>query len=314
MLKHAFKLFAILFLFFTFSAIQSQSCADGTYSWDDDIAVIMAPCTGCHGGTSGLSLDTYAGIAAGGTQCATDDLLTGGTLIQIITSDNTMCAGGTINNSMNSNCGNCISAGELSAISAWISDGAQEACPLILPVEYSAMEAKAEGQDIVISWTTSVEINSSEFEVYHSTDLIEYNSVSKVEAARNSNTEIDYEVRHRAPQPGLHYYRVVQTDQDGTEHAGQILSVRHYPDTNNVLSLHPNPSTESTNVVFDYPLNKSFTIMLIDIYGQVMVNKTMPAETSRMINLDTSVLPSGTYRLLVHVDNHSSFTKKLIKI
>ena len=300
---------------FFFTNLSAQSCEGGTtYSWDDDISVILSPCSGCHGGTSGLFLNSYAGIANGGNQCGSDNLLTGNTLITIITSSNTTCSNGTINNSMNSNCGGCIDNGELSAIAAWIADGAPEACA-ILPVIYTEIAGIQKESYISLKWGTASEINSDRFEIYFSTDLDRYELLGTIKAKGNSTSINEYTFDHTTPVSGHNYYRINQIDFDGTEHVSKLISVRFTGDQeNNFVRIYPNPTASESYVVSDYAMNKDMQIHLVDLLGNVVSNKLIPKESGeRMFKIDSGNLRSGTYLISVVVEGKVIFTQRLIK-
>lgn len=309
------SLFLIFFLSLSSNTAFSQTCEGGTsYSWDDDIAVIFSPCTGCHGGTSGLSLDSYAGISAGGNNCGTD-LLTGTYLIDIITSTGTTCPNGNVGPSMNNNCGGCIDATELSAIGAWINGGAPEVCA-ILPVQYTQFAARANQDFVQIYWTTVTEVNSDRFDIYHSVDLANYDLIGSIDAAGNSTQENHYDFIHETPAIGTNYYRLIQTDFDGTEHVSKYTSIRFTGDlVANLMQVFPNPVQRESNFVMEHPISDEYTVSVFDIFNKLIFQKTIAAGTDqRMVPIDLHSEPEGTYLLTMHIKNELVFTSKLMKL
>ncbi len=83
-------------------------------------------CTGCHGNQGGLSLTSYAGIAAGGNKCGTN-LLTGTNLVgSIITTGYDGCGSPISAPSMNDRVGGLFDQDELDRLQAWVDNGAPE--------------------------------------------------------------------------------------------------------------------------------------------------------------------------------------------
>ena len=106
-----------------------DECDNGALGWGE-VATLFnnSGCTGCHGGASGLNLESYAGITAAGNKCGTN-ILTGTTLIDIITIPDYDACGSIISAPpMNDRVSTPLTDDELDKIQAWIDGGAPEAC------------------------------------------------------------------------------------------------------------------------------------------------------------------------------------------
>ena len=133
------KLLTCLLVFCTIQYTNAQSCADGSFSFDDDIApILVANCGGCHGngmttgGNGGYNVFTYNNVLAGGNMCGSavtpgDATPTASSII-----DKTQWAIGnpdaTCGGNMPAN-GIPLTMADYMAIETWIAAGAQEACP-----------------------------------------------------------------------------------------------------------------------------------------------------------------------------------------
>ena len=108
-----------------------DDCDNGILDWADiGPTFISKGCTDCHGqnGQGGLDLRSYEGITNGGNKCGTD-ILTGNTLVNIITIDQYAGCGPAIGlPAMNSRIDEPLSTTELAAIQKWVNDGALEDC------------------------------------------------------------------------------------------------------------------------------------------------------------------------------------------
>jgi len=106
-------------------------CDNGLIGWSDmETLFYDIGCTGCHGinATGGLDLSTFEGISAGGNICG-QEILTGNTLVGIISIENFVgCGGETFANPMNERVDNAMSQSELAKIQEWIDSGAPYDC------------------------------------------------------------------------------------------------------------------------------------------------------------------------------------------
>jgi len=128
-----FLLCILTILFFSQTNAKAQgSCDDGSYQWTD-VATIFenngCNIATCHGGSaSGLDLTTFDGFNMGGINCETE-ISSGTTLVDIIQTGNIICGDDTVENAMNDNIMNPLSAEDIATIQAYIDGGSFEFCP-----------------------------------------------------------------------------------------------------------------------------------------------------------------------------------------
>jgi hypothetical protein len=95
-----------------------------------------------------------------------------------------------------------------------------------LPVELSSFTAAFGGNQVNLSWTTASEKNSADFTVERSFDGETFSAVTKVAAAGTSSARREYAATDRGMRKGLNYYRLKQTDLDGTFSYSQVIPVQ----------------------------------------------------------------------------------------
>ena len=93
-------------------------------------------------------------------------------------------------------------------------------------------------------WTTATEINNDFFIVERLNKDGSFSSVDWVGGAGNSNQELEYNGFDRQPEYGINYYRLKQTDYNGTYTYSEVISVEYQPQFLDV-NLYPNPSDGS---------------------------------------------------------------------
>jgi hypothetical protein len=86
---------------------------------------------------------------------------------------------------------------------------------LVLPIELLDFDPHVKENEVVIEWTTSVEVNNDYFTIERSKDGFNYEVISQIAGAGFSSMNNSYEVIDTNPLIGSSYYRLRQTDFDG---------------------------------------------------------------------------------------------------
>lgn len=94
-----------------------------------------------------------------------------------------------------------------------------------LPIELLAFTAVPVGSSVDLRWSTASEQNNDHFTVERSADAISFTPVLQVPGAGNSQQIIHYADEDRSPLNGLSYYRLRQTDLDGTTRVSNAVPV-----------------------------------------------------------------------------------------
>ena len=97
--------------------------------------------------------------------------------------------------------------------------------PTVLPVELTTFTGVADGNVTHLSWTTASETNCDNFEIEHSPDGINFVNIGTEQCSGNSTTTITYSFDDENPFTGTTYYRLKQTDFDGSYEYSGIISV-----------------------------------------------------------------------------------------
>jgi len=122
-----------------------------------------------------------------------------------------------------------------------------------LPVTLSEFKVEKELKSANLSWTTVSESNSREFEVQHSGDGKQWNSVGNVNAKGESATTVYYNYVHNNPLAGNNLYRLKMIDADNTFALSRIVNVSFESE----MTIFPNPTSETLklNATTDRILN-----------------------------------------------------------
>lgn len=108
-----------------------------------------------------------------------------------------------------------------------------------LPIELVGFTAVVAGDAVVLSWSTASESNNDHFTIERSADGERFEAIARIAAAGNSAALIAYETQDPMPLPGISYYRLRQTDTDGTWTVSAIVPVTR--GLKEALTIVPNP-------------------------------------------------------------------------
>jgi uncharacterized repeat protein (TIGR01451 family) len=194
-------------------------------------------------------------------------------------------------------------------------NGGAEAGPL--PVTLTSFTASlVSPSQVKVSWSTSMEINSSKFEVERSTDGVAFNAVATKAGSGNSNLQTDYSLNDdvTAINNAVVYYRLKQFDIDGKASISKIVSVR-LKKTTGAFSVSPNPFRNTANISIDWDKNETTVVKVFSVTGTAVVAKSiaMKKGTNYFVLDELSKLPSGNY-IVEFTTASGKLTRQIIKL
>ncbi|MEN9304577.1 MAG: hypothetical protein RL264_3006 [Bacteroidota bacterium] len=116
-----------------------------------------------------------------------------------------------------------------------------------LPVELLNFTAVAFGRKTKLDWQTASEHNNDYFTVERTFDGEHFEIVGTADGSGNSNQLLSYSLFDENPANGYNYYRLKQTDFDGTSKYSDLRSVYFGPEA--WVNVYPNPSNGLLNIV-----------------------------------------------------------------
>lgn len=182
---------------------------------------------------------------------------------------------------------NCLSATENCSIA-------------LLPVELMKFESQIlSNNDIFISWTTATERDNDYFTVHRSLNGFDWIDLETIKGAGNSDSPVEYaHIDYNVP-AGMYYYRLKQTDFDGTASFSEIISTNIVgKDTPPVV--YPNPIRTSEKLFIDQLYSESGTIQIVDNYGRILEEISIPKQHQPEFEIPLKKqLSQGTYILRI---------------
>ncbi|MCK6602858.1 MAG: T9SS type A sorting domain-containing protein [Bacteroidetes bacterium] len=180
-----------------------------------------------------------------------------------------------------------------------------------LPVELASFTALETNGSVLVKWETRSEINNAGFTLEKSVNRMYWTQVGSVSGKGNSSETQYYSLRDQITE-GTVWYRLKQTDFDGSASYSQILEFSGNPDQFKILGAYPNPFNPETSIRFTLPAASEVTVKIRNIIGQelqVLQNGKMTAGEHSLRFTATS-LASGIYFCTITA-NGKTLTKSL---
>src|SRR5690606_29548082 len=178
-----------------------------------------------------------------------------------------------------------------------------------LPVQLLDFNARAEDSEVHLTWTTLTEINNDYFTIERSADGKGWEELVAVPGSGNTNTVRRYSWDDRKPLWGRSYYRLKQTDFDGTFTYSSIQSVQVNKTFQDIV-VYPVPARGE--VFLQYPHSENIAIKLIDRLGHEY--PVVPVSGwSNGSHIDISSFKPGLYYLCVTNGRDNAYRKIIIE-
>jgi len=188
-------------------------------------------------------------------------------------------------------------------------------CTRIMPVELISFEGKALENGNMLKWVTGSEVNNDYFTIYKSIDGVNFDKIHLLKGEGNSVITNQYQFLDRNTNQTLQYYKLTQTDFDGTEHEKTVISVDRMELNQDIISYFY-PTLASNEIQFTFNANNEENISLNIINFEGKIVKMMDLKNTYQSNnyiLNVSDLPTGIYYANFSSDNFSNnklFLKK----
>jgi Secretion system C-terminal sorting domain len=155
----------------------------------------------------------------------------------------------------------------------------------------------AEGYTSELTWATSAEVNAKSYTIERSRDLQTFTILSNQPAAGNSTEQISYHYTDSKPHFGTNYYRLSQTDFDGSVHRYQPIAVI-IEDREMPFGVFPNPVSGSRFKIKVEAADETQLSLFNELGQKIAIETTKLSETVVEVQAKAE-LPSGSYILKV---------------
>jgi hypothetical protein len=190
--------------------------------------------------------------------------------------------------------------------------------PSPLPVELISFNAtKISNEQVHVKWSTASEKNNDFFTIERSQDGSNFVEIKRIKGGGNCSGLRNYTFIDKEPQPGLNYYRLIQTDFNGTSEMFKPAAV----DMGKVIftsvkaKVISNPFINNFSVVFHADENIHAQAILLSLNGHVVFKENIEIEVGKneyqFSNGDE--LKSGAYILKIQTETKTIVSEKVVK-
>jgi hypothetical protein len=200
------------------------------------------------------------------------------------------------------------------------SESGTNACNTLLPVTLVSLSSRLthvqdsfreNGNVVEIFWTTTNEVNNSFYTVEKSPNGTDFQEVTRIKGAGTSNALNHYKAYDYNPYEGITYYRLKQTDYDGTFTYSKLIQLETF--TN--LTIYPNPiysKDKQLTVHIQQSIYNELKVKIIDASGKMIHESTFERKEGNVFQLSLpNEIAQGIY--FVHLQTEQNrIVRKLI--
>jgi len=182
---------------------------------------------------------------------------------------------------------------------------------IVLPIELMSFNATLNSNDVLVQWSTALEINSAYFDIERSHNNTNFQKIGTVQASENTQQITRYQFVDPFPPSGRIYYRLKMVDLDNSFKYSHVNIVHNHKEENQI-EFFPNPvkSDGILQVITDTEIRSKGLIQILDISGKVIRNYDLePNVKQHTIQLDG--LAQGAYLVKITFDEKRA-AKRLV--
>lgn len=189
-----------------------------------------------------------------------------------------------------------------------------------LPIELISFDAEVipNNTDVALTWSTASEHNNDYFTIEHMFDG-ELETVDTIAAKGGAGEGADYDYLHINQSAGTHYYRLLQTDFDGTvtvaaDWVAVVIENADKPVLN--ASVAPNPGQcQNIKVSVSGISGSKLRYVVADMSGQTIVDHTVGTAGMSTFQIDATDwnLQPAMYLIKIFTDNGQTVSKFVVE-
>ncbi|MFN3695149.1 MAG: T9SS type A sorting domain-containing protein [Ignavibacterium sp.] len=167
-----------------------------------------------------------------------------------------------------------------------------------IPVELVSFTATSTEDGILLNWITATETNNAGFTIERGVDSENFSEIGFVGGKGTTTEPTVYSYLDNSAKQGTYYYRLKQTDYDGTFKYLNVVSVDVALPTKFALEQnYPNPFNPNTIISWQSPVGSHQTLKVYDILGNEVATLVDEYREAGRYNFefDASNLSSGVY-------------------
>lgn len=185
----------------------------------------------------------------------------------------------------------------------------------VLPVDFLDLSATPDGNKVLIAWSTATERNNSHFTIQRSQDGAIFKDLGEVKGKGSTNTASHYNFTDEGAPGGMLYYRIKQTDFNGSSRYSPIVVVNHAGKFSfEINKLFPSPANDFITVDLSSDEKADASVTVLDAHAKPVANFTRQLGLGdNVFTLDVKEFAKGLHYLVIEkgdVKTVKRFTKQ----
>lgn len=170
----------------------------------------------------------------------------------------------------------------------------------LLPIELISFTAEGLADRVELKWSTASELNNDHFTVYRSADAVDWDELLRKPGSFTSHQPTNYSDVDLRPLSGINYYKLRQTDIDGQWTESSIVAVDMSKGRLGLGAPYPMPANDMVMLAIPEYVGV-VSAEVVDMAGRSVASLAVNTSNA-LLTLDTDVVPSGTYVLIVRTE------------
>lgn len=167
-----------------------------------------------------------------------------------------------------------------------------------LPIELLSFSANTTEENTVkCEWITSAELNNDFFTIERGSSPQAFEEIGRIDGAGHSSEINTYTFIDPMPLNGINYYRLKQSDFDGSFTYSKVVAVKFH--STSQLRVTPNPTFGSFDVLLERPLSSNGILLIQSSEGKLIFEKKLDIIGLQKITIPEIKTSKGTYFVTV---------------
>ena len=171
-----------------------------------------------------------------------------------------------------------------------------------------SFNATVNGRNVELQWQTATETNNNYFTVLRSYNGLDFYPIAQIQGAGNSNEVLSYSYTDNMPYDGLNYYKLRQTDFDGTEDYSHTLVIQ----AEHEIQYYIFYSKGTIHIQLPQDSKEEYEIIIHNIHGHLLRSELISTSKGGSYHtINVSGLPHKILLITLR-SNFRFFTEKVV--
>lgn len=171
----------------------------------------------------------------------------------------------------------------------------------LLPVELISFKAMKENEKGIVTWVTAAELNNDFFTIQRSKDGANFEDIGTVAGMGTTNQPQTYTFTDENPLAGTSYYRLKQTDFDGTTEIFKPALFEMISSSSHI-TVFPNPVSGNKFKININGISNSANLKIVNLHGEEIYNQLVNNARNEELTINQVSIKPGIYIAILYTN------------